>query len=457
MQPGARFALASTRNHITVDTGWQPRLQDHVHVERFVVERHKADVPAGKRDLVVAIVPPVLQRRTPGKVAEVDHAVHLAPPVLAHPAAAARLVRIDDGRQQVALRIGRRALVKVGERERAHDAQLAVRIRGRKRGGHLVRFGLFVRENTIVTALIVVIVHEHERIAGRQQAPRFAKVRQPAERVISTEGTTKIVREHKLRHCAEERVLKLANHFVRPHIDDFLREECARSRRKPVRSVEVVEPSEDHRQIGGPHVFGRIHAESGHSELDQMVQEVNDTVTHPRHRLVQIVQSHQLTVPDLLRIAPIVDGTRWVKVGPSERYRRELTVRGNGRGTSRTDRWLDGLRRSHVVDDDVHVQTHAGRIAAPRHVRKLSLRARSRVQLEGNWLIPFPPRPGSIGQSNDDVLVHWRQLHTAVPFGPQEALTLVRNVAPFPLEQMHDRAVAADKVGIVLSGYRATG
>uniref|UniRef100_A0AAG5CRN8 Uncharacterized protein n=1 Tax=Anopheles atroparvus TaxID=41427 RepID=A0AAG5CRN8_ANOAO len=167
-------------DNVTVGAGRQAGLQTLVQIERLHVEGDEATGSATERHLVVAVVPPVVDLRACDGVTEANHVIDLTPPVLAHPSATARVVRVESWRDQVLVCVLRRPSFGVGKCERAHDAHDAERMRQHERRGHLVVPRHLVRQDIgttgTVSALVVVVVDEHQRQMGRQEAPARAPV-----------------------------------------------------------------------------------------------------------------------------------------------------------------------------------------------------------------------------------------------------------------------------------------
>lgn len=83
-------------NDVTVDSIFQTGEQRSIEVELVIVERDKSAFTETKGDLIAAIIPPVVDCGSVDGVAEDHHVVDLTPPVLADPAVAASIVRIND-------------------------------------------------------------------------------------------------------------------------------------------------------------------------------------------------------------------------------------------------------------------------------------------------------------------------------------------------------------------------
>uniref|UniRef100_A0A182JBP4 Uncharacterized protein n=1 Tax=Anopheles atroparvus TaxID=41427 RepID=A0A182JBP4_ANOAO len=190
------------------------------------------------------------------------------------------------------------------------------------------------------------------------------------------------------------------------------------------------------KMIAGPHMLDGVHTEPGNTQSDEMVHQLDNLIAHPRYALVQIGQGTQLAVANHDRIVVVRDDTRRIEVQLAEwdaRVREALSV---GRAPSSTPATH---QVGHVVDHQIDVDAHTDIVAASHHAGELCLISRARYQAVGHRLVALPPRP-SKASSDDGVLRRWRDLHTGVTSRCQEVLALVRDVIPFPLEQMHNAA-----------------
>uniref|UniRef100_A0A182Q601 Uncharacterized protein n=1 Tax=Anopheles farauti TaxID=69004 RepID=A0A182Q601_9DIPT len=429
------------RDHVAVGARRQAGLEALVQIVALQVEGDETASTTAESDLVATIVPPIVQRGTGDGVAETDHVVNLTPSVFTRPAATARVVGVDDRRAQVAVTVRWRSLVTVVEEERAHDARNTERVGQHERVRHLVVLRDLVREHFgttgTVAALVVVIVNEHEGKMGRQEAPLRTPVDEPSELVVRTEGTTDLGREAELGNRTEVGVFVLADRLT-AQIDHFLRDEGTSVRRESLVGWQVVHAAVDGLQISGPHVLDGVHTETGDTVVDHLVHQIDDLVAHPAVALIQIRQSYQLAVAHLDRVVVVRDRAHRVEVVRAVRHSRELHATGVRRRTTGSTVRAD---RCHVVDDQIDVDANTDRITAADHVRKLSLTTRAGVQVVRDRLVTFPPRP--TWAPHDRVLRRGRHLHTGITLRRQEALALVGNVVPLPLEQMHNAATIA--------------
>lgn len=86
-----------------------PNLQGLRQRVALVVEGDEALAAAAEGDLVVAVVPPVVERRAGDDVAELDHVGDLTPAVLAAPVAQTGAVRVERRTQDVVAAVVGRA------------------------------------------------------------------------------------------------------------------------------------------------------------------------------------------------------------------------------------------------------------------------------------------------------------------------------------------------------------
>lgn len=116
-------------------------------------------------------------------------------------------------------------------------------------------------------------------------------------------------------------------------------------------------------------------------------------------------------------------------------------------GTSGTDGRL--LLTSHVVQDYIHVDSHADFTAALDHTAELLLVTRARHQAVRNGLVALPPR-SLVVLSDDNIFLHGRYLHGPVAHRPKEVFAFGRDVVPLPLEEVHDGVAPGCHVWLAL-------
>lgn len=165
----------------------QAGLQSLREVVEVVVEGDEALGAATEGNLVVAIVPPVVQLGAADGVLEADHVVDLAPAMLTDPAIDAGAVLIELRRDDALLGVLGRRLVAIVEAKGAHHLADAIGIGQMEGGGHFVLPGRLVVQLLAAVALIVVVVHEGERLLRGQESPVGAPARQPFQRIVAAE------------------------------------------------------------------------------------------------------------------------------------------------------------------------------------------------------------------------------------------------------------------------------
>ncbi len=88
----ARAVDLVAADNVTVDTAWQAGLQSDIHAVIFVIDSNKCLVSTAERNLMVAIVPPVLNLLTVGNVSKLGHVVDLSPTMLTNPTVTASVI-----------------------------------------------------------------------------------------------------------------------------------------------------------------------------------------------------------------------------------------------------------------------------------------------------------------------------------------------------------------------------
>ena len=244
---------------VAVDAGRHTRLEGAAQLGLTAVNDHEARVAAPKGNLVAAVVPPVADEEVRrGEVVEADHARYRPPAMLADPTVeAVRLLfaGIID-RVGAAVFQRRRPLVAILERIAAHDARVAVGIGEHEDDAQLVERAVLVHEHAAagaVPALVVVVVHEDDRLRARQQERRFAQVAQAGNRPLP-EDATQLLPIAKLGHVADARVFLGHDRFAGA-FNHLL---------KDVRLAGKL--AQDGGDLVRVHMFRRVDAEAGHAE-----------------------------------------------------------------------------------------------------------------------------------------------------------------------------------------------
>jgi len=205
-----------------------------------------------------------------------------------------------------------------------------------------------------------------------------------------------------------------------------------------------------HLEILRGHVLGGIHSETGNSQFDEVIQELDQLAPHPLTALVKILEAYQFALLHLEAIVPIRDPAGGMEIlGGEGNSRERLLAR---------FRLCAGCAHSysieiagHVVQEHIHVDTNTHFVASTDHVTELLLISRSSCQLVGDGLVSLPPGT----TRRDDVLIHGAHLHSGEAPWSQEVLTLLGNVRPLPLEQVNDGVAIAPPMGIVLGQRKA--
>lgn len=77
-----------------------------------IVNRDETHVSSAKSDLIVPIIPPVVQSRSRHGIPEPDHVVNLPPTMFTHPATPTGQVRVHDDVVNSPVRVGGSNLLK---------------------------------------------------------------------------------------------------------------------------------------------------------------------------------------------------------------------------------------------------------------------------------------------------------------------------------------------------------
>lgn len=258
-------------------------------------------------------------------------------------------------------------------------------------GGHLVLLGHLVGEHISATStmstLVVMVVDEDQRTVGSSKAPSSAPVGQITQLILAAEHFANRVRVTELSDGTQSSVFALADRLT-AQIDNLLEDVGLGARVEAMGSVQIVQTAIDDLQISGPHVLGGIHTETSNTQFSQMVQEVDDLVTHPRVTLVKITQTNQLAVAHIGGVVVVGDGAGGVEVQRGEGHGREALRAGIGSAATGTSGATIG---SHVIEDNIHIGAHSHIIATLHHAGKLLLVTRASAQLVGNGLVTLPP------------------------------------------------------------------
>lgn len=326
--------------------------------------------------------------------------------MLAHPAAAAGVVAVELWRGNVVAIGGRWSLVGVIEGKGGHDAWRAKGMGQHEGGGHLVLLGHLVGEHIgtagTMTALVIVIIDKNKGAIGGGKAPGGAPVGQIAQLILAAEHLANGIGVTEFGDGTQAGVLGLGDGLA-AQIDDLLEDIRLGARAEAMISIQIVQTSIDGLQIAGPHMLGGIHTETGNAQIRQMVQEVNNLVTHPGIALVEIAQTNQLTVTYIGGIRIVGNGAGGIKVQRGEGHGREALGAGIGIAAASARGATIG---SHVIEHHIHIGAYADIIATPHHIGELLLIAGASVQLVGDGLITLPPWP----IANHSVLIDRRYL-----------------------------------------------
>ena len=190
-----------------------------------------------------------------------------------------------------------------------------------------------------------------------------------------------------------------------------------------------------------PHVLGRVHPEADHTEVDAVLEVLGDFLLDVGFAARQVIEAHQVAVPDLCRVAVVLNITDGlVEVLAGERNGR-VALTSPTEGAARTASAL-AVQPRHVVDHGVHEDVDPGRLAPLHHLPELLPRAGPALQLVGDRLVANPPLLPL------DVLHRRGDLDPTVTPGPEDCLALSSNVWPRPLEQMDDHLAVSLAGGV---------
>jgi len=162
---GASVVGGIAGNDVTISACRKSGGESSVQNAIFVVEGDEGFIAAGKGDLIVSVVPPVIQATHAGSITPFDHISDLSPSVFADPVVTASAIALDGHVTNATVSVGRRtnpivaASNSSGVGVGAHDLGEAIRISHHKSVGDLVGSRLSVSDDgatTAVTALIVV-------------------------------------------------------------------------------------------------------------------------------------------------------------------------------------------------------------------------------------------------------------------------------------------------------------
>lgn len=145
--------------------------------------------------------------------------------------------------------------------------------------------------------------------------------------------------------------------------------------------------------------------ETGDPINNGLVEEVDDFFPYTGHGLIEIVESAELAVANLVRVVVVVYAAcRLVEVPRGVGYGRVAKFVGFGFGASGAHGRLDVA--GHVVYHGVHVYPDPDFVAPLDHVLEITFLARSGLYFVGNWLVALVPRSAV----HDYVLVYRRYL-----------------------------------------------
>lgn len=147
-----------SRNDVAVSTGLQASKESLLQVKVVTIDRDKSVISAAEGDLVLAIVPPSVDAGFIRGISETQHIVNLTPSMLADPAVATGIIRIDDRRQSVSGGVVRRTAVEIVEVEGAHNTRIPVRMRQHESDGHLQYDRSYYCTRIIITKLSFLIL-----------------------------------------------------------------------------------------------------------------------------------------------------------------------------------------------------------------------------------------------------------------------------------------------------------
>jgi len=134
---GTLVVLQASRNDVAVSTRWQTGKESLLQVKVITIDRDKSLISATKGNLVLAIVPPIVDTSIIHGISEVHHIVNLTPPMLANPAVTTGIIRLNNRRQDVSGGVVGRTLVKILKIEGAHNTRDPIRMRQHESDSHL--------------------------------------------------------------------------------------------------------------------------------------------------------------------------------------------------------------------------------------------------------------------------------------------------------------------------------
>jgi len=125
--------------------------------------------------------------------------------------------------------------------------------------------------------------------------------------------------------------------------------------------------------ISWPHVLGSIETKASHTNLNQIVQVLSHLVPHVLTAQRQVRQANEPTVSHLVHVIVVLDvaaarsALEVIEVAAAVGHAREVPAAGVEAAAGRAS----ACRRSHVVDDGVHVDAHTDGIASVDHVPEM--------------------------------------------------------------------------------------
>lgn len=220
-------------NDVTIGAGRKSGVESPVHDAVFVVEGNESAIPAGKSDLIVAVVPPIGHSFHPGCVSPGDHIPDLAPSMLADPVIGAASIAFDRHVLDAAIAVGWRSHPVVassystGVSVRAHNFWESVRESHHESVCDLVSRRFSVSDDgssTSMTTLVIVIVDKDPSIVGSQHSPGRAEALEVLELVLSSAHLAHENSVFELGDTSIAHVFSLLNRLS-SHIDHFLIDE----------------------------------------------------------------------------------------------------------------------------------------------------------------------------------------------------------------------------------------
>uniref|UniRef100_A0A1L8E7X4 Uncharacterized protein n=1 Tax=Haematobia irritans TaxID=7368 RepID=A0A1L8E7X4_HAEIR len=153
------------------------------------------------------------------------------------------------------------------------------------------------------------------------------------------------------------------------HINNLLEKEGATIGSETVRSAKIVQTTVDYLQMGWPHMFGSIHTKTGHTQRNQLIQEVDNTILNPGYALIQILQTDQFTIAYLIYIIVVINATAGMEIGRGKGYSRETLRIGISCRTSGTN--SSSMSGCHMIEYNIDIGADTNGITTFNHTGKL--------------------------------------------------------------------------------------